>query len=203
MRACVCVCVSQPALAAANAFACACRHDRALWAQSQRHPRPRRKAASAYFTASSGARLRAWRRTSTTTTFFVKFLMRGGLFLRPQVVLALLDRRIVKKSVWPGSEPPTGHLGKGARKFVVIVVSVGPSAEPQPGALQVHDGTDGFSSPSVAPGRGARSTLLQPPMWATIWRGAADNAAIVPFVTTRDYARSRRRARERRGSPSS
>ena len=132
MRACVCVCVSQPALAAANAFACACRHDRALWAQSQRHPRPRRKAASAHFTASSGARLRAWRRTSTTTTFFVKFLMRGGLFLRPQVVLALLDRRIVKKSVWPGSEPPTGHLGKGARKFVVIVVSVGPSAEPQP-----------------------------------------------------------------------
>ena len=58
--------------------------------------------------------------------------MRGGLFLRPQVVLALVDRRIVKKSVWPGSEPPTGHLGKGARKFVVIVVSVGPSAEPQP-----------------------------------------------------------------------
>ena len=134
MRACVCVCVSQPALAAANALACACRHDRALWAQSQRHPRPRRKAASAYFTASSGARLRAWRRTSTTTTFFVKFLMRGGLFLRPEVVLALVDRRIVKKSVWPGSEPPTGHLGKGAREFVVIVVSVGPSAEPQPRA---------------------------------------------------------------------
>ena len=79
------------------------------------------------------ARLRAWRRTKTTTTFFVKFLMRGGLFLRPEVVLALVDRRIVKKSVWPGSEPPTGHLGKGARKFVVIVVSVGPSAEPQPG----------------------------------------------------------------------
>ena len=135
MNVCVCVCVSQPALAAANALACACRHDRALWAQSQRHPRPRRKAASAHFTASSGARLRAWRRTSTTTTFFVKFLMRGGLFLRPESVLALVDRRIVTKSVWPGSEPPTGHLGKGARKFVVIVVSVGPSAEPQPRGL--------------------------------------------------------------------
>ena len=76
----VCVCVSQPALAAANALVCACRHDRALWAQSQRHPRPCRKAASAHFTAPSGARLRAWRRTKTTTTFFVKFLMRGGLF---------------------------------------------------------------------------------------------------------------------------
>ena len=142
MRTCVCVCVSQPALAAANALACACRHDRALWAQSQRHPRPRRKAASARFTASSGARLRAWRRTSTTTTFFVKFLMRGGLFLRPEVVLALVDRRIVKKSVWPGSEPPTGHLGKGARKFVVIVVSVGPSAEPQPARTPVTYSAD-------------------------------------------------------------
>ena len=36
-----------------------------------------------------------------------------------------------------------------------------------------------------------------------IRRGAADKAAIVPFDTTRDFARSRRRARERRGSPSS